>query len=156
MSQHHTKVTWERGDRAFAYDTYSRDHVVTFGTGRAMEASAAEEYRGNPALPNPEEQLVAALSTCHMLTFLAIAARRGLGVDRYDDRAEGTLAKNAEGRLAVTRVVLRPTVTFSSGVVVDRALLDTLHQGAHRGCFIAASVKTEVVVEPTTIAPEHT
>ncbi len=150
MSQHHAHVRWDRGERPFTYDTYSRDHDIRFGAagdGEALRASAAEEYGGTAALPNPEEQLVAALSTCHMLTFLAIAARRGIGVDRYEDHAEGTLGKNAEGRLAVTRVILRPTVAFSSDAHVDALLLATLHQGAHRGCFIAASVKTEISVE---------
>lgn len=147
MSLHTCQVVWERGDRPFDYEGYSRDHQIRYETGTTLAASAAPAYRGNPALPNPEEQLVGALSTCHMLTFLAIAARRGLTVERYEDRAQGTLAKNGEGRLAVTRCVLHPRVEFAPGVGLDRAALEKLHQQAHHGCFIAASVKTEVTVE---------
>jgi organic hydroperoxide reductase OsmC/OhrA len=147
MSLYACRVIWERGGRPFDYEGYSRDHQIRYDTGPTLMASAAVEYRGNPGLPNPEEQLVGALSTCHMLTFLAIAARRGLTVERYEDRAIGTLAKNAEGRLAVTRCVLRPRITFGVGVDVDRAALEKLHQQSHHGCFIAASVKTEVTVD---------
>ncbi len=88
-----------------------------------------------------------ALSSCHMLTFLAICAKKGIAVDHYDDDAEGVLEKNEEGRLAVTRTTLRPKVTFGEGVRVDAEALRKLHESAHRGCFIAASVKTVVTVE---------
>lgn len=148
MSLHHASVAWKRTTPDFAYDTYGRDHVVTFAGGARLEASAAPEYRGDQAKPNPEEQLVAALSSCHMLTFLAICARKALVVDAYADEAEGVLEKNAEGRLAVTRVALRPRVTFAADVAVDAEKLAELHAAAHRGCFIASSVKTQVTVEP--------
>jgi organic hydroperoxide reductase OsmC/OhrA len=147
MSLHHASVAWKRETPDFAYDTYGRNHVLTFAGGTRLDASAAPEYRGDAAKPNPEEQLVAALSSCHMLTFLAVCARKGLVVDAYADEAEGVLEKNAEGRLAVTRVILRPRVTFGEGVAVDDAKLAELHASAHRGCFIASSVKTEVTVE---------
>ena len=146
MSTHRAKVSWARGEHPFTYEGYSRAHRVTFGGGAAMEASAAAEYRGDAALPNPEEALVFALSSCHMLTFLAIAARKRLAVDAYEDRAEGTLAKDAEGRLAVTTCVLQPRVRFSPGVAVDAETLRSMHEQAHRGCFIAQSVKTDVRV----------
>lgn len=148
MSVHHIRVLWERGERPFTYEGYGREHQIFFGSDEqvALRASAARDYRGDPALPNPEDQLVSALSTCHMLSFLAIAARDRLVVERYEDRAEGTLAKNAEGRLAITTCVLRPRVRF--GGEVDRATLDKMHAHAHHACFIAASVKTDVRVEP--------
>jgi organic hydroperoxide reductase OsmC/OhrA len=145
MSLHRAAVVWERGEAPFTYDAYSRNHRIRFGTGEELAASAAAEYKGDARLPNPEEELVAALSTCHMLTFLALCARKGLTVERYEDAAEGTLAKNAEGRLAVTTCVLRPLVRFAAPV--DEATLAELHAQAHRGCFIAASVKTAVTVE---------
>lgn len=145
MSLHRATVCWQRGAAPFTYEGYSREHRVTFGGGVTLQASAAEAYRGDAGLPNPEEQLVAALSTCHMLTFLALCARKGLVVERYEDAAEGTLAKNDEGRLAVTTCVLRPRVGFASAV--DDAALQALHAQAHRGCFIAASVTTKVIVE---------
>jgi organic hydroperoxide reductase OsmC/OhrA len=147
MSEHRAQISWQRGGVDFGYETYSRDHDWRFGAGPSLRASAAPEYRGSAALPNPEEALVAALSSCHMLTFLAIAARKGLTVDAYDDEAVGHLEKNAEGRLAVTRVVLRPRVRFA-GAAPDAATLAALHESAHRGCFIANSVKTDVRVEP--------
>ena len=147
MSEHTTTLSWKRSTQTFEYGSYIRDHDLTFGTGTTTRLSAAREYKGNAALPNPEELLVAALSSCHMLTFLAVAARDGLVVDAYEDEAVGVLEKNASGRTAVTRVTLRPRVSFG-GAAVDRPRLDGLHEAAHRGCFIAASVQTEVTVEP--------
>jgi organic hydroperoxide reductase OsmC/OhrA len=147
MSEHRAHITWRREGADFGYEAYGRDHDWRFGTGVSLRASAAAEYRGNPALPNPEEALVAALSSCHMLTFLALASRRGVVVDAYDDAAEGRLEKNAEGRLAVTRVTLRPRVRFG-GEPPDAATVASLHAQAHKGCFIANSVTTEVRVEP--------
>ena len=97
---------------------------------------------------DPEEALVVALSSCHMLTLLAIAAKKGWVVDRYEDDAEGTLAKNAEGKLAITHVTLRPRIMFAEGTVLDADTLQYLHHQAHEHCFIANSVKTEVSVEP--------
>jgi organic hydroperoxide reductase OsmC/OhrA len=146
-SKHEARLSWRRSTPTFTSDTYSRDHVVTFGGGSSLPSSAAPEYRGTAALANPEEMLVAALSSCHMLTFFAIAARDGFVVDSYDDAAEGVLDKNADGRLAVTRVVLRPRIVFGGETQPDAARIAKMHQAAHRGCFIANSVKTEVVVE---------
>lgn len=149
MSLHTASVAWPLPDAPptpFTPESYSRDHAVTYGTGQSVTASAAVEYRGNPALPNPEEQLVGALASCHMLTFLAVAARKGLEVASYTDQAVGTLARDAEGRTAVTEVVLRPEVRFTVPVAAE--LLSQLHAAAHRGCFIANSVRTAVRVEP--------
>lgn len=149
MSHHRASVSWSRAaETAFTYEAYPRDHRVTFGGGATFGASAAPEYKGTAELPNPEEMMVAALSSCHMLTFLAICAKKGVGVDRYEDEAEGHLEKNAEGRLAVTRVTLQPHVDFSPGVDVDDAALAKLHEASHRGCFIAASVTTKITVSP--------
>lgn len=144
---HRAEISWQRTSADFRYETYNREHKWTFGGGITVDASAAPAYRGQASHANPEEALVAALSSCHMLTFLAIAARKGLVVDAYHDAAEGVLAKNDAGRLAVTRVTLRPAVRFA-GPRPDAAALAELHHQAHLGCFIASSVKTEVVVEP--------
>jgi organic hydroperoxide reductase OsmC/OhrA len=146
MSQHEVKVSWQRASADFKYESYHREHDVRFGGGFAMVGSAAEEYRGKPEHPNPEEALVYALSSCHMLTFLAIAAKRGLIVDRYEDDAVGVLAKNAAGRLAVTKVTLRPRITWG-GESPSAETLARIHESSHRECFIANSVTTEVVVE---------
>src|SRR5258705_186844 len=112
MSEHRTQVRGARGAEPFGYETYDRTHRWRFAGGTELDASAAPEYRGRAELPNPEEALVAALSSCHMLTFLAIAARRRFVVDRYDDDAVGHMEKNADGKLAITRVELRPRVVF--------------------------------------------
>jgi organic hydroperoxide reductase OsmC/OhrA len=113
-----------------------------------VPASAAKEFKGDPERVNPEEAFVAALSSCHMLTFLAIAARKRLVVDSYVDNAVGYLEKNSAGKLAVTRVVLRPKITWSEETEVSVSELDKLHHEAHEGCFISLSVKTEVKIEP--------
>lgn len=138
-------MSWSRTTPDFAYETFDRSHTITSGSGVVIPGSAAPEFRGDGARCNPEEAFVGALSACHMLTFLAIASRKRLVVDRYEDPAEGFLEKNAEGRLAVTRVVLRPRVTFAAPVSAD--VLADLHTSAHTNCFIAQSVKTDVRVE---------
>lgn len=146
MSEHHAKIEWERGEHAFGYETYSREHRVTMGTGLNFQASAGTEFRGDGALTNPEELLVAALSGCHMLTFLAICARKKIGVERYEDAAVGILERPAGAPMHVTRVTLRPRVTYSAEPPT-RQEQEELHHQAHKGCFIASSVKTHVDVE---------
>src|SRR6185295_3275438 len=129
------------------YLTYNRAHEWQF-TATKVPASAAKEYRGEPNRVNPEEAFVAALSSCHMLVFLAIAAKRKLSLDSYEDDAVGVLEKNAEGKLAITRVTLRPKIAWSAGLTVSAEDLEKMHHDAHEGCFIASSVKTDVSVEP--------
>ena len=141
-------VRWQRTSPDFSYETYNRAHEVAFGSGTTVKASSAPGFKGEADRINPEEQLVGALSSCHMLTFLAVAAKKRFVVDAYYDDASGVLDKNAEGRLAVTRVVLRPKVVFSGDKVPSAEELAALHETAHKGCFIANSVKTEVVCEP--------
>ncbi|MBC7542683.1 MAG: OsmC family protein [Candidatus Sericytochromatia bacterium] len=147
MSTHDVSVSWRRDRPDFTYDTYGRDHRWAFGTGSLVQASAAEAYKGNPDLVNPEEALVAALSSCHMLTFLAIAARRRFVVDSYVDDAMGYLEKNAAGRMAVTRVTLRPAIVFSGERPPSPAEIAHLHEAAHKECFIANSVTTVITVD---------
>ncbi len=148
MSEHRTQVRWTRGDAPFSYETYDRTHRWRFAGGVGLDASAAPEYRGRAELPNPEEALVAALSSCHMLTFLAVAARRRFTVESYEDDAVGHMEKNADGKLAITRVELHPRVRFSGEKTPGAEDLTKLHEVAHRECFIANSVKTEVSVVP--------
>lgn len=147
MSEHKVGLEWKRESEGFTYDTYNRDHVITFEGGASVTASAAPAYRGNPALVNPEEGLVAALSSCHMLTFLAVAAKKRFIVDRYSDHAVGFLEKNPQGKLAITRVVLHPRVEFSGPTAPTAKELVGLHEQAHSGCFIANSVTTEVRID---------
>jgi organic hydroperoxide reductase OsmC/OhrA len=147
MSEHRATIDWQRSSADFTYMTYNRAHEWTFQAA-TVPASATKEYRGDEDRVNPEEALVAALSSCHMLTFLAVAAKRKLSLDSYRDEAVGVLEKNAEGKLAITRVTLRPKIVWSAGVTVSAADLDKMHHDAHVGCFIANSVKTEITVEP--------
>jgi organic hydroperoxide reductase OsmC/OhrA len=97
---------------------------------------------------DPEEAFVAALASCHMLSFLAIAAKRGFRVDRYFDAAEGLMERNERGRLAMTKVILRPDVRFSGERRPSHGELDALHHEAHEVCYIANSVRSEVRCEP--------
>jgi organic hydroperoxide reductase OsmC/OhrA len=147
MSEHRASIAWRRSSQDFTYQSYNRAHDWRF-TAATVPASATKEYRGEESRVNPEEALVAALSSCHMLTFLAVAAKRKLSLDSYQDEAVGVLEKNAAGRLAVTRVTLRPQVVWTAGVTVSAEDLAQMHHDAHEGCFIAHSVKTEVTVEP--------
>ena len=148
MSEHRASIRWSRGDGTFSYDGYSRDHLWSFDGGQTLSASAAPAYKGNESCVDPEEALVASLSSCHMLTLLAIAAKKGWVVDSYEDDAVGTLARNADGRLAVTRVMLRPRIVFGGDKVPDEAALQRLHHQSHEHCFIANSVRTEISIEP--------
>ncbi|TCC64692.1 OsmC family peroxiredoxin [Kribbella pittospori] len=145
MSEHVVDVSWSRGGHEFTYDSYNRDHEWRFDGGITVPGSANPQYLGNPGPVDPEEAFVAALSSCHMLTFLAIAARKRLVVDSYDDHAVGVMAKNEAGRLAITQVTLNPKIVWG-GPEPDAEALERIHHRAHLECFIANSVTTEVVV----------
>jgi organic hydroperoxide reductase OsmC/OhrA len=148
MSEHKVTVEWKRETPGFDYQEYNRDHEWRFDAGVAIRASAAPAYLGNERCVDPEEAFVASLSSCHMLTFLAIAARKRCVVDGYHDEAIGILGKDAAGRMAITKVSLRPQVRFSGETVPTPDDLASMHEQAHHACFIANSVKTEVTVEP--------
>ena len=111
-----------------------------------MTATAAPAYLGNPKNVDPEEAFVASLSSCHMLTFLAIACKQKFVLDSYEDEAVGHMEKNAEGKLAVTKVELHPKIKWSGEKEPTAEELDKMHHLAHEQCFIASSVKTEVTV----------
>ena len=148
MSKHLASLRWNRNGKPFTYEGYSRDHEWIFEGGQRLTGSAAEAFLGSPEGVDPEEAMVVALSSCHMLTLLAIAAKKGWTVESYDDDAEGTLGKNDAGKLSLTRVTLRPRIIFAEGKTPDAEALQRLHHQAHENCFIANSVKTTVVVEP--------
>ena len=148
MSEYRVTVKWRRESKDFTYESYNRNHIWHVGKSTEIEASAATEYRGDGERIDPEEALVAALSSCHMLTFLAIAARKRLGVESYEDEAVGHMKKGANGKLWIARVTLRPRIRFMEGVSVSREQLTEMHHQSHEDCFIANSVKTEVAVEP--------
>jgi organic hydroperoxide reductase OsmC/OhrA len=150
MGEHVCTVAWDRRGAAFSDNRYSRGHEWRFDGGAVVPASASPHVVpapfSDPAGVDPEEAFVAALSSCHMLTFLWLAAQRGLVCDSYVDEAVGTMGANAAGREAVTRVVLRPRIAWS-GRAPTADELHALHHAAHEQCFIANSVTTEVVVE---------
>lgn len=153
MSEHTATIEWRRESPDFAYESYNRDHDWSFDAGITVRASAAPAYKGNERCVDPEEAFVASLAGCHMLTFLAVACKKRYVVDGYHDEAVGVLGKDAEGRLAVTRVTLRPRATFGGERTPSPEELRQLHDQAHHACFIANSVRTEVVVEPSGDAP---
>ena len=147
MSEHRATIVWNRNGIDFSYDAFPRDHTWEFENGIKIEASGAPDFGGTPENLDPEEAYVAALSSCHMLTFLAIATRRRLVVDSYTDSAVGHLEKNADGKLAVTRVSLRPKISFAEGTDPSAEELEKLHHVAHATCFIANSVHTAISIE---------
>jgi organic hydroperoxide reductase OsmC/OhrA len=149
MSAHHATIAWKRTSPDFTYDGYNRAHEVRFKGGAiVLPSSSALEFRGDADRVDPEEAFVGSLSSCHMLTFLAICARKRLTVDAYEDDAEGWLEKGPNGKLWMARVTLRPRVRFAPGSDVDAAKLADIHHHSHEECFIALSVKTDVTVEP--------
>ena len=146
MSQHEAKISWHRNGTPFDYQSYPRDHHWTIA-GVRIPASSAPQYLGSDTRVDPEQAFVASLASCHMLTFLAIAAKKKWVVDSYHDEAIGFLEKDERGALAITRVVLRPEVRFGAGTEPAAGDLQKLHQSAHKYCFVANSVKTVVDVE---------
>ena len=152
MSEHTATVAWRLSGDDFSYDAYNREHTWTFDGGIEVPASAAPDFLGKPGHVDPEAALVASLSSCHMLTFLALCARKRLTVTAYRDAAVGHLEKNAGGKLAVTRVELNPVVTFA-GDPPDTEAFERLHEQAHANCFIANSVTCELSTEPRIDVP---
>jgi organic hydroperoxide reductase OsmC/OhrA len=149
MSEHHAQISWKRTTADFTYDTYNRAHEIAFKDGAiTLPASSAPDFKGDAERVDPEEAFVAALSSCHMLTFLAICARKRLAVEAYEDDAIGVLDRGPGGKLWMSRVTLRPQVRFAAGVSVDATALADLHHKSHENCFIANSVTTTVTVEP--------
>ena len=146
-------VSWKRGsEEAFTDGKFSRAHEWAFDGGVKVPASSSPLSVKVPLsradAVDPEEALVAALSSCHMLTFLYLAYRQGFVVDSYDDDAIGVMTKNERGKLFVSKVTLRPAIAFSGAKQPSAAELAQLHHHAHEECYIANSVLTEVVVEP--------
>jgi organic hydroperoxide reductase OsmC/OhrA len=149
--EHQARIHWERGAAAFTDNRYSRGHSWHFDGGVEVPASSSPHTVRVPlsveAAVDPEEALVASLSSCHMLWFLSLAATAGWRVDEYSDAAVGVMGKNGAGRTAMLRVTLRPRVSFSGERLPSRADIAQLHHRAHEECFIANSVTCEVRVE---------
>ena len=148
--EYRATIQWRRDGADFPGNRYSRAHTWSFDGGIEVAASASPLVVPLPLscaeAIDPEEAFVAAISSCHMLTFLAIAAKKRFVVDRYEDRAVGVMTKNAKGKLFVSKVTLDPMIDFSGERRPDPSQLAELHHLAHQECFIANSVLTEIVV----------
>jgi organic hydroperoxide reductase OsmC/OhrA len=151
MSIHTAEIHWARNDARFTDSKYSRAHRWTFDGGAGVPASSSPHVVrvpfSDPSCVDPEEAFVAALSSCHMLWFLGLAARDGFVIDSYTDAALGQMGKNAEGEEVVTSVTLRPAVVFSGAKMPSDSTLDQLHHEAHESCYLANSVLTKIRVE---------
>ena len=152
MSTYTATIRWTRDHSTdFSRGQYSRAHSWEFDGGVTVPASPSPHVVPQPwsdlAAVDPEEAFVASLASCHMLFFVDLARRAGFVVDSYVDRSEGVLEKRADGKMAMTRVTLRPRITWGSQAPGDTTVAE-LHHQAHEACFIANSVTTEVGIEP--------
>ena len=151
MHRHEARVAWTRGEAVFSDKRYSRGHEWSFDGGITVRASASPAVvpvpYSVPEAVDPEEALVAAAASCHMLWFLFLTAQDAFVVDEYVDDAYGVIEKGADGKLCISRITLRPKIQFSGGKVPTQAQIQAMHHAAHDKCFIANSLKSEIVVE---------
>lgn len=151
MADYTARITWQREGAAFTDLRYPRRHTLAFDGGAVVTGSSSPHSvrvpYSDPAGVDPEEALVAAVSSCHMLWFLDFAARAGFTVEHYDDEARGTMGTLATGRTGIVRVMLQPRVRFAGDRRPDAAAHEHLHHQAHEACYIANSIRGEVVCE---------
>lgn len=147
MSVHAATISWSHAPHRDEPETYSRSHTSELNGGQMLNVSSSVDYKGDADHADPEQMLVSALASCHMLFFLAIAEVKGLRVASYEDRATGLLEKNEAGRMAITRITLSPKIIFEGDNAPDAAELEKIHASAHRNCFIANSINAEIIVE---------
>lgn len=151
MSMHTCSLHWSRGDAPFTDLQYSRAHEWRFDGGAVVRASSSPHSvrppYSDPTAVDPEEALVAWVASCHMLWFLSLAAEAGFVIDRYDDAAEGRMARFPDGRIGITEVVLQPQVVIAGSRRADDAAIASLHHAAHEHCYIANSLRGEVRVQ---------
>jgi len=152
MSTYSAKINWKRNGFIFTDNKYSRAHVWHFDGGAVVSASSSPqivpEPSSDPSGVDPEEAFLASITSCHMLWFLTIAAKNGYIVDEYTDDAEAIMEKNSEGKPAITQVVLHPVVTYSGVLLPGKEEDAAMHHQAHKCCFIANSVRSEIKTEP--------
>lgn len=144
MSDLAIELHWHRAEPALQTGRYSNAHRVQYNASHDLEVDAAPDWGGDPDHTNPEQALAAALSSCHMMTFLALCAKAGWPVASYHDYAEAHLGKNAKGQMSVTRIDLNPVVRFDTGFSVADESLKDMQQRAHRYCFIANTLADSV------------
>ena len=148
MSEHTVNLLWKNESEDFSYKNYDRTHSWKFEGGIDVKASAAPEYLGKKEFVNPEEAFAASLASCHMLTFLAIASMKKYTIETYEDNAVAILEKNEKSRMAITKLYLRPKITFTGDNIPEKTTINEMHHRAHIECFIANSVSTEIIIEP--------
>ena len=148
MAAHQVALRWQRRSPDFEYQTFDRSYTLHFSGGQILPGSSSPVYFGNPTLINPEEILIASLSSCFMLTFLSIAALKRFVVDSYEDEAECELGKNEHGKTMISRIILRPKVSFGQGRQPDPDSLAELYRKAEENCFVSNSLRSEVTVAP--------
>ena len=157
MSEHKAILKWQRKDPDFLKGKYSREHTWTFDGGATVPASAAPSVVpqpwSNPAGIDPEEAFVASISSCHMLTFLYVACKAGFQIESYEDQAVGEVTKNENGIPWLSRVTLNPRIIYGGAKSPAPGDEDRLHHLAHEQCYIANSIKTEVVIGREGISP---
>ena len=150
MSKHLAIVRWQRNQAIFTDNKYSREHLWEFDGGTQITASSSPQVvpvpHSNPNYIDPEEAFIASISSCHMLWFLAIAANQEFVVDSYSDRAIGLMGENETGKLAMTKITLSPIVMFSAENLPTAEQIAKMHQEAHQNCFLANSIKTEIII----------
>ena len=146
MADRSLSLEWSRTTPSFNYDSYSRNHIVRFGDGGAVCSSSAPEFHGDPRCLDPEQAFVMSLASCHLLTFLAIASKKGYTVDKYIDKSAAELGKNKQGKSAIVKVELRPAVTFSGEKIPSLEEFNALHDRAHRGCIVANTIDGNVAI----------
>jgi len=151
--EYRASLKWTRGDAKFTDQRYSRGHSWSFDGGITVPASSSPlsvrlPYSVAEAV-DPEEALVAAVASCHLLTFLYVAAKQGYVVDSYADDAAGEMTRNERGKMWVSKVTLNPAIAFTGEKRPSQEQFDELHHLAHEECFIANSVKSEVIVRGT-------
>lgn len=146
MSDLSITLDWRRSGPEFTPGKYANAHTVTYNDACEVTADAAPDWGGDPGNTNPEQALAASLSSCHLMTFLALAAKSKWPVAEYRDHAVAHLGKNAKGQMSVVRIDLHPVVRFDEGFSVDPAEMEKMHQRAHRYCFIANTLADSVQV----------
>jgi organic hydroperoxide reductase OsmC/OhrA len=151
MSTYTMQLRWQRQGATFTDNCYARAHTWHFDGGVQVPASSSPHVvpppYSEPANVDPEEAYVAALASCHMLTFLWLAAQRGFVVDAYDDHPVGVMGVNAQGRECITQVTLHPHIIWGAAASVDEATVTQLHHQAHAQCYLANSVTTRIAVQ---------
>jgi organic hydroperoxide reductase OsmC/OhrA len=146
MSALSIDLHWQRGGPVLLPGRYSAAHQVSYGSRFALDVDAAPDWGGDPDHTNPEQALASALSSCHMMTFLALAAKAGWPVAGYSDHAVAYLGKNPRGQMSVTRIDLHPVVRFDPGITISDEDLAQMQHRAHRYCFIANTLADSVEI----------